>query len=131
MKGDEMERKAQGKTILLVEDDLEIATLYQLILEARGYRVINAVDGEDGISKFIENKDQIQLVVTDVLMPKKNGNELYEEIKRMKSSIKVIFTSAHSNEITKELKRGSLAYLQKPYSPENLLEKIRELLDEK
>lgn len=124
-----MENKAHGETILLVEDDTEVGTLYQMILEARGYRVINAVDGEDGINKFIEHQNEIQLLVTDVVMPKKNGREMCETIKKMKSSLKVIFTSAHSNEITKELKSGGMAYLQKPYSPEKLLAKIKELLD--
>jgi DNA-binding response OmpR family regulator len=101
-------------------------------LQINHFSILQRVKG-DGMERKAHRKtrDEIQLLVTDVLMPKKNGNELYEEIKRMKSSIKVIFTSSHSTEITKKLKRGSLAYLQKPYSPEKLLEKIRELLDEK
>lgn len=124
-----MENKANGATILNVEDDTEVGALYQTIMESRGYRVINAVDGEDGINKFIEHQDEIQLLITDVILPKKNGKEIYEEIKKLKSDIKVIFTSGHFTEITKELQGGEKAYLQKPFSPEKLLAKIRELLD--
>lgn len=125
-----MENKAHGETILIVEDDTEIGALYQIILESRGYHVINAVDGEDGINKFIESQDEIQLLVADVVMPKKNGREIYEEIKKMKSCVKVIFTSGYSNTITKELQSEGMAYLQKPFAPEELLAKIKELLDD-
>ena len=126
-----MENKTHGKTILFVEDDTEIGALYQIILESSGYHVINAVDGEDGINKFIENQNAIQLMVTDVVMPKKDGKEIYKEIKNMKNGVKVIFTSGYTNEITKELQNAGMAYLQKPFPPAKLLAKIKELLDDK
>lgn len=122
-----MENKAQEKTILNVEDDSVIGTLYRIILESSGYRVINAVDGEDGINKFIEHQDEIQLLITDVIMPKKNGKALYEEIKEINSDVKVIFTSGYDNDLTKELQIGGMAYLQKPYPPAKLLAKIKEV----
>ena len=126
-KGDEMENKAHGETILNVEDDTVVGALYQFILECNGYRVINAVDGEDGINKFIEHQDEIQLLITDVIMPKKNGKALYEEIKKIKNDVKVIFTSGYDTELTKELQSWGMAYLQKPYPPAKLLAKIKDL----
>ena len=79
-----MENKAHRRAILNVEDDTVVGALYQFILESYGYRVINAVDGEDGFNKFIEHQDEIQLLITDVIMPKKNGKALYEEKKNKK-----------------------------------------------
>jgi two-component system, cell cycle sensor histidine kinase and response regulator CckA len=122
--------KIGRETILLIEDDSEIRDLYKNILEFNGFDVIEAGDGEDGIAKFIKNQDKIQLLVSDVMMPNKNGKEAYFEIKNLKKDIKVIFTSAFDNETTKILKDAGLTYMQKPFSPQDLLLKIKEVLAE-
>ena len=121
--------KIDRETILLIEDDSDIRELYKKIFEYSGYNVIAAVDGEDGISKFLEHKDKIQLLVSDVVMPNKNGKEAYLEIKRLKKNVRVIFTSAHDNEATKTLKDAGLIYMQKPFLPEDLLLKIKEAFE--
>ena len=61
-----------------------------------GYTVITASDGQDAVAKFMENKDRIQLLLFDIIMPKKNGREAYEEIKKMKPDIPVLFASGYS-----------------------------------
>jgi DNA-binding response OmpR family regulator len=119
-----------SETILLIEDDSVIRDLYKKILEFNGYNVIEAVDGEDGIAKFLEHQNKIRLLVSDVVMPNKNGKEAYFEIKKLKKDVRVIFTSAHNNEATKSLKGAGLIYMQKPFSPEDLLLKIKEVLAE-
>jgi two-component system, cell cycle sensor histidine kinase and response regulator CckA len=117
------------ETILLIEDDFVIRELYKKIFEFNGYNVIEAVDGGDGIAKFIEHQNEIHLLVSDVVMPNKSGKDAYFEIKNLKNDIKVIFTSAHDNEATKALKAAGLCFMQKPFSPQDLLLTIKEVLE--
>lgn len=117
-------------TILLIEDDEVIRDLYRKIFEFRGYRVIEAVDGNDGIEKFLEHRNDISLLVTDVMMPGKNGREAYEEIIKTNSDVKIIFTSGYNSELTKQLQDEGFHYLKKPFSPEELLQRIAEVLGE-
>jgi PAS domain S-box-containing protein len=71
------------ETILVTEDNEKIRKLFEVILKTQGYKVILAQDGEEAIEKFIENKDKIHLVLLDMIMPKKSGKEVYDEIKRL------------------------------------------------
>ena len=66
------------ETILLAEDDADVRTFTKSVLEEFGYTVIEAGNGEDAVKRFIENKDKVQLLLLDVIMPKKNGKEVYE-----------------------------------------------------
>ena len=124
-----MENK-DGDTILLIEDDEEIRSLYRMIFEFNGYRVVEAVDGDDGVAKFIEHQEDIRLMIIDVIMPNKNGRETYEEIMRIKNGVKAIFTSGFNSELTKQLKVDGLNYMQKPFSPQDLLLRIKAALAE-
>jgi len=120
--------KAGSVTILLIEDDHVIRELYSKIFGFNGYRVIEATDGEDGIEKFKEHRDEIRLLITDVMMPNRNGKETYEEITRIRDDVKVIFTSGFNSELTRTLRDEGFNYLQKPFSPQDLLQKITEVL---
>ena len=71
-----------AETVLLAEDEGEVRQITKTVLEKFGYKVIEAVDGEDAVNKFMENRDKIELLIFDVIMPKKTGKEAYEEIKR-------------------------------------------------
>lgn len=73
------------ETVLLAEDDETVKKLIRTMLEGFGYKVIEAADGEDAVNKFIENRDNIRLLILDVVMPKKNGKEVYEEIRKVSS----------------------------------------------
>jgi DNA-binding NtrC family response regulator len=115
-------------TILLCEDDEVIRDLYRKILELRGYRIIVAVDGNDAIEKFILHKDEIRLLVSDVMMPNKNGRQAYDEIRKVDSKVKVIFNSGFNSDAINSLREEGFHYLQKPYAPQLLLDKIREVL---
>jgi len=101
------------------------------VLERFGYTVITAEDGEDAIDKFSGSKDDIQVMLLDVMMPKKNGREVYEKISTIKPDIKVIFLSGYTGNILH--KKGILSqkfdFIQKPIAPKVLLAKIREVLD--
>jgi CheY-like chemotaxis protein len=120
------------ETVLLAEDDDEVRILMRTVLEDAGYKVIESVNGEDAIQKFREN-DNIELVVSDIIMPKKNGKEMYLEIKKFRPEIKVIFTSGYTADIIQEkgfLDMG-LDIVRKPITPAEFLQKIREALDKK
>lgn len=120
-----------SETILLVEDNADIRNVARIILENFGYKVIEAVDGEEAIAKFMDNKDAIDLVLLDVVMPKKSGKEVFEEIKKIKPDMKILFMSGYAPDIinSKGLIREGLDFIQKPAPPNELLEKIRVILD--
>lgn len=121
------------ETILLAEDNEDVRRLLCNVLEGYGYTVIEAEDGEAAVGKYIENKDKIQLLLFDVIMPKKNGKEAYEEIKKMNPSIRVLFSSGYTADIIQQkgiLEEG-INLIMKPVSPKVLVSKIREILDSK
>ena len=97
-----------------------------------GYNVITAEDGEDAVNKFSENRGMVQLLLFDVIMPRKNGKEAYTEIKKIKSDIKVIFISGYTADIIhkKGILEEGLNFILKPISKNNLLRKVREVLDQ-
>jgi PAS domain S-box-containing protein len=118
------------ETILVAEDNLEVRRFIRHILERSGYTVIEAVDGEDALEKFLRKGDSIQLLVLDVIMPQKSGKEVYEEIIKIRPDIKVIFTSGYTAEIIhrKGILEKGLNFISKPVSPDKLLRKVRETL---
>ncbi len=120
-----------NETILLTEDDASIRTFLRILVESFGYNVITAVDGEDAITKFMENREQISLVLIDMIMPKKNGKEVSEAIRKVNSGIKILFMSGYPMDIinTNELTESGYDFIQKPFHPRNLLIKLREVLD--
>ena len=119
------------ETILLVEDDEVVRNVTKATLEAFGYRVIEALDGEDAVRVFAENKDAVPLIISDVIMPKKSGNEVYEAARKIKPEVKVIFISGYASDVIN--KGGVLAkgvtFIAKPFKSDNLLRKVREVLD--
>ena len=120
-----------GETILVAEDETKVRKITKRALEEFGYGVIEAIDGDDAVDKFEKNKDKIQLVLMDVIMPKKNGKEAFEEISRTNPNVKVLFTSGYDNAIIhkKGILDKNFNFIQKPVSPDKLLAKIREILD--
>jgi CheY-like chemotaxis protein len=117
--------------VLLAEDDPDVRRLIREALIKHGYTVIEAVDGEEAVRVFLENRDKIDILVFDMIMPKMKGAEAYEEIVKIRPEIKVIFMSGYTEEIIYRegvLERGS-NFISKPVSPHEILIKIREVLD--
>ena len=123
--------KGGHETILFAEDESSVRVTTKELLEEFGYTVIAAVDGEDAVSLFRENKDAVRLLLLDVIMPKMNGKEAYEKIKSMCPDIKTIFMSGYSADILQSrfLFEDGLHYIAKPVSPVELLNTIRKVLD--
>lgn len=133
IKGVETQPAIQGgnETILIAEDDDSIRQLGITILNNYGYRVVEATDGHDAVAKFMENRNDIALVVLDRIMPKMNGKEAWQQIKALKPEIKAIFLSGYAEDIftSEGTQNEGVVFIQKPASPQELLQKIRELLD--
>ncbi len=117
--------------ILLAEDDKIVRGLVQECLHELGYTVISAEDGDDAVNQFVKKKDDIQLLILDVIMPKKNGRELYEEIRKIRPDIKALFTSGYSKTMIEKkgiLEKG-MCFLSKPATLDELARKVRDILD--
>lgn len=120
------------ETVLVVEDSSAVRALNKAVLETFGYRVIEALDGSDALTMFRAHQDKIRLVVMDVVMPKINGRQAYEEICRIRPDVKVIFMSGYAADIIKE--KGVITddfnFITKPIKPIEFLEKVRMVLDQ-
>jgi len=119
--------------ILVVEDSDMLLGLVLSILDGEGYRVLTATQGEEALQVLRDSKEPIRLLLTDVIMPKMNGWELVERARALHPGLKVLFMSGYpAKEVAPD---GSLPikepFLQKPFSPKVLKEKVREILDGK
>ena len=119
--------------ILVAEDNTQVREIVAATLSDFGYAVIEAFDGEDAIEKFNENKGEIDLLLLDVIMPRKNGKEAYIEVKKARPDIRAIFMSGYTGDILsrKGISREGIPMISKPIVVEKLLREIRELLDHK
>ncbi len=117
-------------TILLAEDDDLVRNLVTTVLTEFGYSVISSSDGEQAIEKFADNKDQIDLLVFDMIMPKKNGIQAYEEIRKIQPGIKALFMSGYLGDTVKNGGKNDLILniVEKPISQMDLLVRIREAM---
>jgi two-component system cell cycle sensor histidine kinase/response regulator CckA len=118
------------ETLLVVEDDEIVRAFMKRILERASYRVIIANDGEDAVARF-RDQDDISLVLSDLVMPKKNGKEMLDEIKKIKPGIKAVFISGYAADVMqkKGMFEESAEFITKPFKKNDLLQKVREVLD--
>ncbi|HBL23068.1 MAG TPA: calcium-binding protein, partial [Deltaproteobacteria bacterium] len=121
------------ETILVAEDDTVTLELMKEILGEYGYTVIGAADGEEAVRSFAQHRHKIGLVIIDVIMPKKNGMEVYAEISALDPAVNVLFISGHAHDIVldKGIIAGRSNFLSKPITPDLLLDRLRTLLDKK
>ncbi|MEA5112433.1 MAG: PAS domain S-box protein [Geobacteraceae bacterium] len=119
------------ETILLAEDDDIVREMNETAFKSAGYPVILAKDGEDAVRKFAENRDRIDLLVFDVVMPKKDGRKAFDEIRLLRPDIRALFMSGYARDVA--LKKGvpedELFFIMKPFKPFDLLRNVREILD--
>jgi two-component system cell cycle sensor histidine kinase/response regulator CckA len=117
-------------TVLIAEDDDHVRELDRALLEEYGYTVLEAVDGKDALDKFEIHKERIDLLILDVIMPKMNGKEVYNEIKQRHPDMKVLFTSGYTADIInrKGIMEEELNFVAKPLPPRDFLKKVREIL---
>lgn len=122
----------KSKTILIVEDEVELVEMVKMRLEANGYKVIAAYNGEDGL--YWARKEKPDLILLDLMLPKMDGYEVCGTLKKDKNyaDIPICIFTARAQESEKRLgmELGADAYIIKPFEPSALLEKIKELLKE-
>ncbi|MFQ3574546.1 MAG: ATP-binding protein, partial [Thermodesulfovibrionales bacterium] len=120
-----LENHKGSLTILVIDDEEAIRSLCKDMLESVGYQVITANDGVDGIDKYIRHKDRIDAVILDMIMPKKRGDEVFLELKKINPDVKVIICSGFVHEdsigIDTLLKSGAVGFIQKPFTINTLL----------
>jgi PAS domain S-box-containing protein len=119
------------ETVLLVEDETPVRTLVQDILSKHGYSVLDARDGVEALEMSRRHRGLIHLMVTDVVMPGMSGIELARRFDVERPETRVLYLSGYTDDVV--LRNGVLrpgtAFLQKPFTPESLLQKVRSLLD--
>ncbi len=117
-------------TILVVDDEEYILTADKAMLNTLGYEVLLANGGKEAIRVFGENKDRINLLILDLVMPDLSGETVYDRVKALRPDVRVILSSGYSIEGQAEsiLKKGCDGFIQKPYNLNQLAQKIREIL---
>jgi len=120
-----------SETVFIVEDDDKLRNLTRKILERYGYSVLEAENGKDALRFSEEYEGQIDLMLTDVVMPKMSGKELAERLKSSRPEIKVIYMSGYTGNaiVHHGVLPPWLNFLEKPFTPEGLARKVREVLD--
>ncbi len=120
------------ETIMLVEDEEMVRRLSATMLQEQGYRVIVAENGGEAIVLAEQHKGDIHLLLTDVVMPIVNGQELFERLKETRTGLKALFMSGYTEEVVARrgvLDRG-IRFIQKPFTLEALAKKVRKALDD-
>jgi CheY-like chemotaxis protein len=119
-----------SETVLLVEDEESVRELVRETLRMRGYKVLEAENGEAGLRVAESRKERIDILITDVMMPGMGGRELARELSAQRPEMKVLFLSGYTEEAV--LNQGPLglstAFLQKPFTLQNLAKKVRDVL---
>ena len=120
------------ETILLVDDEEYIIDVGRLMLDGLGYKILTANSGQGAIDLFAEQKDQIDLIILDLVMPDIDGEAVFHEIRKIAPDIKVLFASGHYvvEQTRALLKSGCSDFLQKPFNLRQLSSKIRTILSD-
>lgn len=120
----------QPLTILVVEDDEAVRVFVSEVLEQAGHRLFLAVDGMQGQESLDEHSDQLDLILTDLVMPKRGGGPLSAYVAERYPHIPILFMSGYTNEPTlrRLLEQPDIRYLQKPFSPSTLLGEIERIV---
>ncbi len=120
-----------SETVLLVEDEDKVRSIASLILRRAAYQVIEAREPAEALSVCKQHPEQIHLLLTDVVMPKMNGRQLAERVKALRPTVKVLFMSGYTDDaiLRHDVLGSDVAFLQKPFTPDSLTRKVREVLD--
>ncbi len=120
-----------SETILLVEDEDEVRELAREILEASGYTVIDAGSGAEALRVCRQHPDRVHLLLTDVVMPGMSGRELARQVATLRPETKVVYTSGYTDDALGHhgVLEPGIILLEKPFTPDSLLEAVRSALD--
>jgi DNA-binding NtrC family response regulator len=119
------------ETILLVEDEDGVRELMWKILTDHGHTVLEARHGRDALTLAASYEEPIHLLITDVVMPEMGAGELTEQLLAARPDLKVLYISGYTNDeiVRRGVKQSEAFFIQKPFSTEDLMRKVREVLD--
>jgi CheY-like chemotaxis protein len=118
-------------TILVAEDSEEVQKLMSEVLREEGYQVLVAQNGEEALRLVEDHPGPIHLLLTDVVMPGVGGKEVADLMASLRPETKVLYTSGYTNQavcLTAGMRGPGTAYLQKPFSPDDLIRRVRDVL---
>ena len=121
------ETPAARRLVLVVDDDHDVASAIRAVLESKGYRVLLAHDGNTGLTLAL--REQPDLLIVDMMMPKKSGFVVVEQLKRSNATMKIVMITANegSRHMAYAEMQGVDAYLRKPFSMERLVDEVKRL----
>lgn len=125
------EQQKCNETILVVEDEEMLLELVKNLLQGQGYIVLTAVNGEEALDIYMKHSEEIGLVLTDLGLPKIDGWEAFQRMKEINPGVKVIFASGYIDPTLRAnlMGAGAKGLVQKPYMPEEILNRVRELIN--
>lgn len=128
-----IEPRAQtgSERLFLVEDERSVRELSERIFKDRGYKVIVAADGREALRAFAASPHDVDLVVTDLIMPNMNGRELVQALHQIRPDLRALYVSGYTEDeiIRRGLHDPTVAFLHKPFTADELVNKVRSLLD--
>ena len=126
---EDLEPRAR-ETVLVVDDEEAVRSVARGVLEDSGFTVRTATDGDEGVEVFRRHADEIALVLLDVTMPRLSGHDTLPQLRRVREDVTVVLSSGYSEEVARDqvADQPISGFLQKPYSPAELLAKVRETL---
>jgi two-component system cell cycle sensor histidine kinase/response regulator CckA len=119
------------ETLLVVEDELAVRQLCTIVLRRLGYTVHEASSGNEALRSFTEHGSSIQMIITDVVMPGMSGGELAQQIRTMRPATRILFVSGYTDDkvVRRGVLHGEVDFLQKPFTPLDLAQRVRAALD--
>ncbi len=120
----------QPATILVIDDEAIIRQTLSMMLEFLGYDVLLAADGEQGIAMFEMHQQHIRVVILDMTMPGMSGDAVFQRLQAVNPEVKVLLFSGYSEQDVQQrfAGRGPTVFLQKPFTPQTLRQKLEEVL---
>jgi len=114
-----------------VDDDKAVRSVVRIALEGAGYVVIEASDGEEALSDILTRGAAVELLISDIVMPRMSGKELARRLKEIFPKVRVLYASGYTGNVISQhgIFEAGLDFLQKPFSSIELLSKVREILD--
>ena len=121
-----------SETIVVAEDAEGVRAVVQNVLRRNGYTVLPAPDGQTALDLVATHPEPIHLLITDVIMPGMSGRQLADRLRELRPEMKVLFVSGYTDDaiIRHGMLEPGIAFLQKPFTPESLTRKVREVLDQ-
>ncbi len=130
---DEHLLSGNGETILIIDDEVDFVEVTKLLIELHGYTILTAYDGVEGIAVFTANREQINIVICDLNMPKLGGRTILQKFLEIDPAIKILIISGSIEEdyLVEYLVSGKIEFLQKPFLTKRLLEALKKMLQQK